>query len=123
MLLFYVLRGPSAPKRPTNFVDSVFRVEREEEMKRGWGLQMRSAVRHPAWRGNTTRSALRAGETARMCTGGGRASLLPRYSSTYSGCPSRPLRLLLRPATTGLLPAVLACADVRQRGTLLWFMR
>ncbi len=95
-------------------------------MKRGWGLQMRSAVRHPAWRGNTTpRSTLRAGEpaTARVCTGGGRASLLPRYSSTYSGCPSRPMRLLLRPATTGLLPAVLACADVRQRGTLLCFMR
>jgi hypothetical protein len=30
---------------------------------------------------------------------------------------------LLRPATTGLLPAVMACADVRQRGTLLWFMK
>lgn len=28
------------------------------------------------------------------------------------------MRLLLRPATTGLLPAVMACADVRQRGTL-----
>ncbi|ELR14045.1 cation efflux family superfamily protein [Acanthamoeba castellanii str. Neff] len=85
-------------------------------MKRGWGLQMRSAVRHPAWCCNTSLSTLRAREpaTARMCTGP--ASLLPRYSTTYSGCPSRPMRLLLRPATTGLLPAVMGCADVRQRG-------
>lgn len=77
---------------------------------------MRSAVRHPAWCCNTSLSTLRAREpaTARMCTGP--ASLLPRYSTTYSGCPSRPMRLLLRPATTGLLPAVMACADVRQRG-------